>query len=149
VNRKPHVEGTKLVAHPRVAVPLDEFRWSYARSGGPGGQNVNKVNSKATLRWSIFESPSLPDDVRSRFLASYRRRVNDAGEVVVVSQRFRDAPRNADDCLAKLGAMLAAVAPTPKARRPSKPTRGSIRRRLENKRIQSDKKSSRGGAAAE
>lgn len=138
-----------LTVPPDLRIPLSELRITYARSSGPGGQNVNKVNSKATLRWPIVASPSLADDVRQRFLASYRRQVNDAGEVVIVSQRFRDAPRNAEDCLEKLGAMLAAVAVAPKTRRPSKPTRGSIRRRLENKRRQSQKKSSRRGGAGE
>ena len=140
---KPHVVGNLLVAHPRVAIPLAEFQWTYARSGGPGGQNVNKVNSKATLRWPILESPSLADDVRQRFLASYRRQVTDAGEVVIVSQRFRDAGRNVADCLEKLRGMLLEAASPPQRRIRTRPGLGAKRRRLDAKRQHSRKKEQR------
>jgi ribosome-associated protein len=132
-----------LVVNSRIQIPRAEFEISYARSSGPGGQNVNKVNSKATLRWGLASSASLPDDVRQRFLARYRRRVTTEGDLVVTSQRYRDAPRNADDCLEKLRLMLLEVAQPPRRRKPTRPTRGSIRRRLEDKRRRSQKKGSR------
>jgi len=129
-----------LVINARLKIPLREFRFSFARSSGPGGQNVNKVSSKATLRWPVLESPSLPDSVRRRFLAKYRRRVTAEGELVITSQRFRDAGRNVADCLEKLRTMLAESAVTPKPRKPTKPTRASVRRRLQAKQRQSRKK---------
>lgn len=129
-----------LVINPRLKIPLREFRFSFARSSGPGGQNVNKVSTKATLRWPVLTSPSLPDSVRERFLAKYRRRVTAEGELVITSQRFRDAGRNVADCLEKLRAMLAEAAVTPKTRKPTKPTRASVRRRLERKRQHARKK---------
>jgi ribosome-associated protein len=132
-----------LVVNSRIQIPLAEFEISYARSSGPGGQNVNKVNSKATLRWGLASSASLPDDVRQRFLARYHRRVTVEGDLVVTSQRYRDAHRNADDCLEKLRLMLLEVAQPPRRRRPTQPTRGSIRRRLEDKHRRSQKKGSR------
>jgi ribosome-associated protein len=132
-----------LLVNSRIQIPLAEFVFSYARSSGPGGQNVNKVNSKATLRWPLVSSPSLPEDVRQRFLARYRRRVTVEGDLVVTSQRYRDAGRNATDCLAKLHEMLLEVAQPPKYRKPTRPTRGSVRRRLDDKRRRSQKKGSR------
>jgi len=132
-----------LVVTPRLKIPLREFRFTFARSSGPGGQHVNKVNTKATLRWSVSSSSSLPEGVRRRFVVRYRRRITSEGELVLTSQRFRDAGRNVADCLEKLRNMLAEVAVAPKRRKPTKPTAGSVRRRLEEKRRQSRKKESR------
>ena len=132
-----------LVVSPRVRVPESEFEFSYARSSGPGGQNVNKVNSKATLRWPMTHSPSLPADVRQRFLARFGSRLTTEGELLITSQRYRDQPRNTADCLAKLQAMLAAVATPPTPRRKTKPTRASGERRMKAKRVTGEKKQNR------
>lgn len=132
-----------LVVNERLSVPLREFRISFARSAGPGGQNVNKVNSKAVLRWSPAESPSLPDDVRRRLLSRYAHRLTSDGTLILTSQRFRDAGRNVADCLEKLRGMLADVARTPKPRKATRPSRGSVLRRLEQKRARSDQKRAR------
>lgn len=134
-----------LKVNNRLHIPLEEFEFSYARSSGPGGQNVNKVNSKVLLRWPVQTSPSLPDAVRQRFLDRFRNRVTASGDVLVSSQRFRDQPRNVADCLDKLREMLIAVAAPPTRRKRTKPTRGSIKRRLEGKRHKSEKKQSRRG----
>jgi len=132
-----------LTVTARLKIPLKEIRFTFARSSGPGGQNVNKLNTKAQLRWNIKESPSLPEAVRRRFLAKYGRRVTTEGEFLMTSQRFRDAGRNVADCLEKLRAMLVEVATPPKRRKPTKPTKGSVRRRLENKRKTSKRKQER------
>lgn len=123
-----------LVVNDRIRVPLDEFDWSYARSGGPGGQNVNKVESKAVLRWPVATSPSVPGDVRARFLQKFHNRVTAEGDLVLSSQRFRDQERNRQDCLEKLTAMLLEAATPPKPRRATRPTKASKRRRVEAKR---------------
>ena len=86
----------------QLQIPLSEFEITFVRSGGPGGQNVNKVNSKAVLRWVAGRSPSLPEAVRERFLQEYGNRLTAEGELLVTSQRYRDAPRNSRDCLEKL-----------------------------------------------
>ncbi len=132
-----------LIVNSRLRIPLREFQFTFARSSGPGGQNVNKVNTKALLRWAVMKSPSLPEAVRKRLLAKYGRRVTSEGDLLVVSQRFRDAGRNVADCLEKLRAMLAEAAVVPKTRRVTRPTRASVRRRLDNKRRQSQKKRQR------
>ena len=138
-----------LVVNPGLRIPLREFQITFARSSGPGGQNVNKVSSKATLRWSVVASPSLPEGVRQRFLARFGPRVTSQGEVLLSSQRFRDAGRNVADCLEKLRTMLAAVSRPPKVRRRTKPSAGSVRRRLAEKRRRSRKKDLRRGSGAE
>src|SRR5438045_4441326 len=89
-----------------VLIPDEELEWSFVRSGGPGGQNVNKVASKAVLRWNVAASPSLAPDVKSRFMAQQRNRLTTEGDLVLTSQRFRDQDRNRQDCLEKLIAML-------------------------------------------
>ena len=132
-----------LVVNSRLKIPLREFQFTFSRSSGPGGQNVNKLNTKALLRWAVVRSPSLSESVRKRLLSRYRRRVTSEGDLLVCSQRFRDAGRNVADCLEKLRTMLAEVAVAPKRRKPTKPTAGSVRRRLENKRRKSKKKESR------
>jgi len=104
---------------------------------------VNKVNSKAVMRWNIQNSPALPDDVRKRFMEQYGRRVTLEGDLLITSQRFRDQGRNTGDCLEKLRVMLLENAQAPKTRKATKPSKGSQRRRLEDKRQTSAKKSQR------
>jgi ribosome-associated protein len=132
-----------LVVNSQIRIPLEEFEITFARSSGPGGQNVNKVNSKAVLRWGARSSPTLPEAVRQRFLQKYAARLTNEGELLLTSQRYRDAPRNSQDCLEKLRTMLLAVANPPKRRRATRPTRGSVERRLKAKRKQSAAKQSR------
>ena len=134
---------------PRIRISCSEFDWGVARSSGPGGQNVNKVNSKVTLRWPLFESAGLPSDVRERFVAAYRRRLTTEGDFVMSSERYRDQPKNVADCLEKLRELLLSVATAPKPRKKSKPTKSSKRRRVADKRINSATKQSRQAPRAE
>ncbi len=128
----------RVAAH--LTIPIGEFAMSFSRSAGPGGQNVNKLNTKATLRWPVATSSSLPGAVRARFLTTYGARITKDGDLLITSQRFREAPRNAADCLEKLRTMLRAVASPPKPRRRTKRTRSSIEARLRHKRARSERK---------
>jgi ribosome-associated protein len=132
-----------LVVSPRVAIPDDELHFSFARSSGPGGQNVNKVNSKATLHWHVVASQALPDDIRARFLSTYAGRLTNEGAIVISSQESRDQPQNVAICREKLSEMIRAVLVAPKKRRPTKPTKGSQRRRLTEKKNRGDIKQGR------
>ncbi len=138
-----------LTVTPDIRVPLREFHFTFSRSSGPGGQNVNKLNTKATLRWAVATTKSLPDDVRERFSAKYPRRITSEGDLLVVSQRFRDQGRNVADCLEKLREMLLCVSVAPKPRKRTKPSRGSVKRRLEGKRRRAKTKQLRRRPASE
>jgi ribosome-associated protein len=133
----------------RIQIPRTEFRWTFSRSGGPGGQNVNKVNSKVTLHWPIRASASLPDDVRSRLEARYASRINQRGELVIQSERYRDQGRNIADCLDKLRSFLTAVATAPKRRIATRPGRAARQRRLNDKKSRGQTKQLRRRPAAD
>lgn len=128
-----------------IAIPDAELAWSYARSGGPGGQNVNKVESKAILRWAFAASPSVPPVVKDRLRTAHPARVTVEGDFLVTSQRYRDQERNRADCLEKLTEMVRRAATPPTPRRATKPTKGSKRRRLADKKHQSERKANRRG----
>jgi len=113
------------------------------------GQNVNKVNTKALLRWPLATSPSLPEPVRQRLLAKCRRQVTAEGDLLIVSQRFRDAGRNVADCLEKLRELLVAAASPPRPRKPTRPTKSSVRRRHREQTPAIQKKRQRHSTAAD
>jgi ribosome-associated protein len=127
----------------QIAIPDEELRLSFSRASGPGGQNVNKVSSRATLRWAVQTTPSLPPDVRQRFLERYASRITSGGEIILHSQEFRDQPKNIDACRNRLREMIASVLTAPKKRRKTKPTRGSKLRRLKEKKSRSQVKEGR------
>ncbi|ADB17643.1 Class I peptide chain release factor [Pirellula staleyi DSM 6068] len=133
----------------KITIPDAELHFTYSRAGGPGGQNVNKVSSKATMHFDVTASPSIPDDVKQRFLTTFKSRLTTEGQVVIHSQEHRDQPRNAEACEQKLKEMLLAVLTPPRKRRATKPTRGSQVRRLKEKKARSDIKRGRSGGRDE
>ncbi len=132
-----------LVVNERIRIPEHEFSFTFVRSGGPGGQNVNKVASKAVLRWGVDASPSLPAEVKARLRARQHRRITTNGELVLTSERYRDQERNRLDCLEKLSAFVREAAVAPRPRKKTRPSRGSHERRLADKRRRSAAKSVR------
>ena len=126
-----------------IQIDDSEFDFSFARSGGPGGQNVNKVNSKAMLRWNVVDSQALPPAVHARFKARYGHRFTKDGVLILRSQKYRDQGRNVADCLDRLREMILAVVAAPTKRRPTKPSKGAKQRRLQNKKRTSEKKQGR------
>jgi ribosome-associated protein len=135
-----------LEVTPEIRIPDEEFEWSYARSGGPGGQNVNKVATKAVLRWDATRSPSIPDAVKARFLAHNRGRLTTEGVFVLSSERTRSQSMNKQDCLHILTELLRAATRVPRHRKKTKPTKGSRERRLQAKKHRSATKAQRRSA---
>lgn len=122
----------------KIQIPESDLKFTYARSSGPGGQNVNKVNSKAILHWNPSK---LPERVLARFLQKYPLTVD--GNIVIMSDRYRDRLRNQEDCLEKLKAMILQSAIEPKIRKKTKPTRSSLRRKENTKKMHAEKKKNR------
>ena len=142
-SRSTRPAGDQLLVNDSVSIPLAEFDFEYIRSSGPGGQNVNKTSTKVRLRWNVVDSPSIDEGLLQRIQQNYRSRITGEGEFLVTSQRTRDRETNRADCLEKLAEMIRQVATPPKKRRPTRPTRGSKERRLQNKKQRSQRKEMR------
>lgn len=132
-----------LVITPSIFIDQAELEFTFVRSPGPGGQNVNKVNSKAVLKWSLEDSPSIPEAVKLRFKQRYANRVGKDGKVTITSHRYRDQRRNTADCLNKLRDLVLTVVSEP-TRRKSKPiSKKAKQKRLDAKKLNSQKKQQR------
>jgi ribosome-associated protein len=139
----------ELVITDAVRIPLLEFKFTASRSGGPGGQNVNKVNSRIQIRWNPTASPSIAPDVAERFVKLAGKRMTKDGEILITCQESRDAPKNKAECLDRLAELLRAALVKPRVRKATKPSRGSKERRLKEKRFRSETKQGRRKPTAE
>ncbi|MET9181696.1 alternative ribosome rescue aminoacyl-tRNA hydrolase ArfB [Kitasatospora aureofaciens] len=127
-----------------VVVPDAELVWRFSRSSGPGGQHVNTSDSKVELRYDVAASKALPEVWRTRALERLANRLVDGRVLVVQASEFRSQWRNREAAAARLAAVLSeACAPPPKARRATRPSRGMVERRLNNKRHRSELKQGR------
>jgi ribosome-associated protein len=134
-----------IVVSSRLTIPASELSLAFARSGGPGGQNVNKVSSKVELRWNPTTSTALVPDDRTWLLSRLANRLTTDGTLIVTSTATRDQVKNRDDALSKLALIVRAALERPKKRYATKPSRASKRRRVEDKRHRAAIKRTRRG----
>ncbi len=129
---------------PTCWLDSSEISFTFVRSPGPGGQNVNKLATAALLRLNIAHSASLPETVRARLLQVLRPRLTQQGDLIIKASRYRTQERNRQDALERLLHLLQHAATPPKPRRKTRPTRSSVQERLTRKKQQGQRKTLRG-----
>ncbi|AOY59609.1 MULTISPECIES: alternative ribosome rescue aminoacyl-tRNA hydrolase ArfB [Desulfococcus] len=130
-----------------IAIGPEEIHESFMRCSGPGGQNVNKVNSGVQLRFNVQDCASLPEDVRSRLIRIAGNRMNKAGEIVLTVQKHRSQFGNRQEAFFRLEEMIGEALKEPVSRKATRVPRGARQRRLDNKRHRSRVKRLRGSVA--
>ncbi|WP_027344828.1 alternative ribosome rescue aminoacyl-tRNA hydrolase ArfB [Hamadaea tsunoensis] len=134
-----------LQINSHIVIPEAELGWRFSRSGGPGGQGVNTADSRVELSWNVAESTVLSPALRARALERLAGRLVD-GVLTVAASEHRAQLRNREAAEARLAALVRdAIAPPPKARRPTRPTKGSVERRIAAKKRRADVKRGRRG----
>jgi ribosome-associated protein len=137
------MKPSHLEITPFVFIALSEFEFSFVRSSGPGGQNVNKVNSKAVLRWSLRDSASINEDTRARLLSKLETKLTLEQELIVSCDNYRDQPQNKAACIDKFKYALIDALHVPKRRKKTKPSYSRTKKDEASKKHHSEKKKMR------
>ena len=132
-----------IVVAPGVVVPSEAMQVAAVRAAGPGGQNVNKVSSKVQIHVELNMITGLSAGARARLRALAGRRLDTSGCLVISSQRTRDQQKNLADARARIRDLVAQALIEPIPRKPTRPSRGAVQRRLNDKRLTGDKKQRR------
>ncbi len=133
-----------IAVTPSLAIDEDELRFTFVRASGPGGQNVNKVESAVHLRFDVFGSPSLDEGTKRRLATLAGRRLTGDGTLVIFAQSHRSQERNREDARSRLLALVAAASARPKYRVKTRPTLAAKRRRVDAKTRRGETKRGRG-----
>ncbi len=133
-----------IVVTESIQIPDSDVDIAYSRSGGPGGQHVNKVSSKVQLRFHLQDCEVLADDVKTRIRAYWPNRLTEDGDFLVQSEQHRDQKQNLSDAQEKLADLIRAALVPPKPRKKTKPSKVSVRRRLAEKGARGKTKQARG-----
>ncbi len=127
-----------------ISIPDEELVEEFFLSSGPGGQNVNKVSTAVRLRFNARDTGALPPDVKARLLAKVGSRLTNNGELIIEAQQYRTQTKNREDACERLTELIRSVLSAPKKRRPTKPTKGSVKRRIDKKKQRGQTKKMRG-----
>jgi ribosome-associated protein len=141
--RETPTASAALVVDARVFIPASALTVTAVRASGPGGQNVNKVASKVDVRVDLAAVVGLDEPARARLHAKVGSRLDAEGRLRVTSQKTRDQGRNLEDAFEKIRALVREALKAPKPRRPTKPSRGAVERRLEEKKRAGERKRGR------
>jgi ribosome-associated protein len=133
-----------LIITPDIVIPDEELEWKFIRSGGPGGQNVNKVSSAAQLRFLLPQNSSLPVSVRNRLRRLAGQKLIDDGTILFKAMSERSQDQNRRAALSRLEELIRAAMVEPKIRKKTRPTKGSQERRIETKKRRGAAKQQRG-----
>ena len=128
---------------PSILIEEAEVKFTFIRSPGPGGQNVNKVATGVQLRFNVTNSPCLPEEVRQRLLLLLGKKLTATGDLIIKANCYRTQSRNKQDALSRLQALIQKVAIAPKKRKKTKPSLATRENRLETKKRHSKNKALR------
>jgi ribosome-associated protein len=128
----------------RISIPAAELGWRFSRSGGPGGQGVNTTDSRVELSWDLAATTALPAPLKERALRRLATRLTD-GVITIAASEYRSQLRNREAALARLAVLVERAIAAPRPRRPTRPSKGSVERRLAEKKHRGQVKRDRRG----